>query len=75
MLEMQSPLNAGIQYKREFDAVYRDLSKKYNLPLVPFLVANVFLNSDYMLPDRIHPNKDGYAKLVEEHLFKVVYKK
>jgi len=74
MLEMQSPLNAGFKYKKEFDAVYEDLSKKYDLPLVPFLVASVFLNSDLMLQDRIHPNKEGYAKLIEENLLEVVSK-
>ncbi len=74
MLEMQSPLNAGFQYKKEFDAVYEDLSEKYNLPLVPFLVASVFLDGDLMLADRIHPNKEGYAKLIEDNLIKVVLK-
>lgn len=74
MLEMQSPLNAGFKYKKEFDAVYEDLSKKYDLPLVPFLVASVFLNGDLMLQDRIHPNKEGYAKLIEENLLEVVLK-
>lgn len=74
MLEMQSPLNAGFKYKNEFDAVYEDLSKKYDLPLIPFLVASVFLNSDLMLQDRIHPNKDGYAKLIEENILDAVLK-
>lgn len=74
ILEMQSPLNAGFRYKQEFDAVYKDLSKKYDLLLVPFLVANVFLNGDLMLADRIHPNKNGYAKLIEDNLLKVVLK-
>ena len=74
ILEMQSPLNAGFAYKKEFDSVYKDLSKKYNLPLVPFLVASVFLNRDLMLDDRIHPNKNGYAKLIEDNLLKVVLK-
>lgn len=72
MLEMQSPLNAGFKYKNEFDAVYKDLSKKYDLPLIPFLVAKVFLDPNLMLQDRIHPNKDGYAKLIEDNILDVV---
>jgi acyl-CoA thioesterase-1 len=72
ILKMQAPLNAGSEYKKEFDSVYEDLSKKYNLPLVPFLVSDVFLNQDLMLQDRIHPNKDGYAKLIEDNLIDVV---
>lgn len=73
LLEMQSPLNAGFAYKKEFDRVYKDVSKKYNLPLIPFLVAKVFLDPDLMLEDRIHPNKAGYAKLVEDNIFDTVY--
>jgi len=74
ILEMQSPLNAGFNYKKEFDAVYKELSQKYDLTLVPFLVARVFLDSDLMLPDRIHPNKEGYATLIEENVLDAVLK-
>lgn len=74
MLEMQSPLNAGFKYKNEFDAVYEDLSRKYDLTLIPFLVASVFLDANLMLQDRIHPNKDGYAKLIEENILDAVLK-
>ncbi len=72
LLKIQSPLNAGFTYKKEFDAVYESLSKKYNLPLVPFVVSSVFLNSDLMLEDRIHPNKEGYAKIIEDNLLDAV---
>lgn len=72
LLKIQSPLNAGFTYKKEFDAVYESLSKKYNLPLVPFVVSGVFLNSDLMLEDRIHPNKEGYAKIIEDNLLDAV---
>ncbi len=74
LLQMQSPLNAGLAYKREFDAVYKDLAKKYDIPLVPFLTVSVFLNPDLMLSDRIHPNKAGYAKLIDDSIFDIVYK-
>lgn len=74
LLEIQSPLNAGFQYKKEFDAVYKDLAKKYQIPLVPFLVPEVFLKSEYMLEDRIHPNYLGYQKLVDDFILKAVLK-
>lgn len=74
ILEMQSPLNAGLKYKNEFDNVYEDLSEKYDLPLVPFLVSSVFLKTELMLPDRIHPNKEGYARLIENYVYKEVIK-
>jgi len=68
MLKMQSPLNAGPDYKKEFDKVYEELSTKHNLALVPFLVSDVFLNPTLMLQDRIHPNREGYAKLITDNL-------
>lgn len=74
LLEMQSPLNSGFQYKKEFDLVYKDLAKKYKIPLVLFLVPEVFLKSEYMLEDRIHPNYLGYQKLVDEFILKAVLK-
>ncbi len=72
MLKMQSPLNAGLKYKKEFDAVYEELADKYNLPLIPFLVSDVFLNNKLMLEDNIHPNKEGYKKLIEDNILEVV---
>jgi acyl-CoA thioesterase-1 len=74
LLEMQSPLNAGFQYKKEFDAVYKDLAQKYKIPLVPFLVSSVFLKSEYMLEDRIHPNEKGYEKIINDYVLDFVLK-
>jgi acyl-CoA thioesterase-1 len=71
-LKMQAPINSGLAYKKEFDGLYKDLADTYNLTLIPFIVSEVFLNSNYMLDDRIHPNKDGYALLVEKYLIKEV---
>jgi len=72
ILGMQAPLNTGALYKSEFDALYDSLAKKHNLPLVPFLIADVFLNKELMLPDGIHPNQKGYEKIIEEKLLKTV---
>lgn len=74
MLEMRSPANFGIAYKKSFDALYKDLSKKYNILLVPFLVPSVFLKADLMQEDRIHPNKLGYAKLIDDFILPAVLK-
>lgn len=74
LLKMQAPLNSGIAYKKEFDAIYEDIAEAYDIPLVPFLVLEVFLNSKYMLDDGIHPNKDGYNVLVEKYIWKEVAK-
>jgi len=39
--------------------IYQNLSKKYNLPLIPFLLEGVALNPDLNQSDGMHPNKEG----------------
>ena len=51
--------------KKKFDAIYPKLSKKYNLPLIPFLLEGVALNPSLNQQDGIHPNKDGTIKVSE----------
>ena len=62
---MVAPDTHGKKYKKEFDAIYPKLSKKYNLVLIPFLLEDVALNPSLNQQDGIHPNKDGTIKLSE----------
>ncbi|MFM7088625.1 MAG: arylesterase [Candidatus Paceibacterota bacterium] len=72
LMQVRSPLNAGLAYATRFNAIYTDLAKQEGVHLVPFVETEVFLNSDLMLEDRIHPNKAGYAKLIEKYIYKAV---
>ena len=56
---MVAPDTHGKKYKKDFDGIYPKLSKKYNLPLIPFLLEGVALNPSLNQQDGIHPNKDG----------------
>jgi acyl-CoA thioesterase-1 len=56
---MLAPTSHGIEYKKKFDMIYQNLSKKYNLPLIPFLLEGVALNPDLNQSDGMHPNKEG----------------
>ena len=47
------------EYKKAFDEIYPYLSKKYNLPLIPFLLEGVALNPEFNQSDGMHPNKEG----------------
>lgn len=68
LLKMQAPLNAGLAYKREFDALYESLASEYQVRLVPFLTTELFLDSTNKQSDGIHYNKLGYEKVVTEHV-------
>ena len=62
---MVAPNTHGKIYKKEFDDIYPKLSKKYNLPLIPFLLEGVALNPNLNQKDGIHPNKEGTLKVSE----------
>lgn len=72
LLGMQAPLNAGLAYKNTFDALYEKIALKYDLILLPFITAELFLNRDYKLSDGIHFNGAGYQRIVELYLLPTV---
>jgi len=62
---MLAPASYGTNYKKEFDQIYPELSKKYNLPLIPFLLEGVALNPELNQSDGIHPNEKGTLVISE----------
>ena len=66
---MLAPNSHGKIYKKKFDNVYPNLSEKYNLPLIPFLLKDVALKPDLNLNDGIHPNKKG--TIIIQKMFKI----
>ena len=68
-----APTTYGDKYKKEFDAIYPKLSKKYNLPLIPFLLESVALDPSLNQQDGIHPNREGtiiISKTLKEIILK-----
>lgn len=72
ILRMQAPLNAGLAYKRSFDAMYEDLASENNVILLPFLTAELFFEPKNKLSDGIHFNQEGYRQVVELYLLPTV---
>ncbi len=56
--------NMGPDYAAAFNPIFPDLAKQYDAPLYPFFLDGVVTNGALMLPDGIHPNKDGVARVV-----------
>lgn len=50
------PLNYGPQYRSQFETVYQNLTDKYHLIKVPFLLERIALIPQYMQADGLHPN-------------------
>ncbi len=59
------PPNYGARYAESFAAMYPDLAREFKLPLVPFLLEGVALESRYMQADGLHPNAAGQPRLLE----------
>ena len=68
---MIAPTTHGADYKNKFDIIYKNLSTKYNLKLVPFLLDDVALNPDLNLDDGMHPNEKG-VEIVSKNLEKKI---
>ena len=56
---MRAPPNLGPDYAGQFDTMYPDLARKYRADLDPFVLTGVLGDRRLMLPDGIHPNKNG----------------
>ncbi len=59
------PPNYGPAYSEKFYAIYQELSDRYALSLIPFILENVALDPELMLPDGIHPNAAGQRILLD----------
>jgi acyl-CoA thioesterase-1 len=58
----------GWNYTVAFHQMYIDLSTRYRIPLVPFMLVDVIGNPAMMQPDRVHPNAAG-ARAMADHIW------
>lgn len=68
LLKIEASENIGAAEKVAFDALYPRLAKEFNLTLVPFVTTDVFLNRSFIQEDGLHPNRDGYTRIVERYV-------
>ena len=57
------------------DKIYKNLSDKYDLSLIPFLLDGVALNPELNLDDGMHPNEKGIIIIsgnIEKKLLKIL---
>ena len=69
----QNPL-LPLQNRERFQQIMPDLAKKYGVPVVPSFLEGILLNTEFTLEDRLHPNKAGYKKAVDENLWPILVK-
>jgi acyl-CoA thioesterase-1 len=61
---MKLPPNYGPDYTERFEALFPALAQRYEIALIPFLLDGVAAKPDLNLADGIHPNAEGYERVV-----------
>ncbi len=56
--------NMGPDFANAFNSLYPELAKDYRVPLYPFFLDGVIGDPALLLPDGVHPNDQGVAKIV-----------
>jgi len=62
------PPNYGPDYIRQFNQTYALLAAKYHVPMLPFLLKNVYGVPGGMQPDGIHATDQGNAQVAKNLL-------
>ncbi|HET6656157.1 MAG TPA: arylesterase [Gammaproteobacteria bacterium] len=65
LVGVRVPPNYGPVYARQFQQVYRQLTDKMNVALVPKILAGVAQNPKLMQSDRIHPVAAAEPKVLD----------
>lgn len=62
---MKIPPNYGSAYANAFEQSYSQISRKFNVPLLPFFLDQVAGNAQLMQADRVHPNEKAQPLLLK----------
>ena len=65
LVGIRIPPNYGQAYTKALADVYPELAKRFDVPLIDFLLAGVALHPELMQADHIHPNAEGQKVLFE----------
>ena len=57
--------NYGKRYQTQFESIYPTLAQEKDVILFPFMLNDIALKKEFMLPDGIHPNKDAQPVIAE----------
>lgn len=68
LVGIMAPPNMGDDYAKRFNPIYENLAQRHGLPLYPFFLDGVVLDQKLQLEDRMHPNTQGVALMVEKSL-------
>ena len=65
LAEMRIPPNYGPLYTQKFQATFGELAKRYDIPLIPFLLEGVAGNPALTQDDGLHPRAEGQPRVLD----------
>lgn len=65
LMQIKIPPNYGIRYNNLFNNVFKEVAEQENIPLLPFFMEQIAIDSTLMLPDGIHPNKQAQPLIAD----------
>ena len=65
LMQIKIPPNYGSRYQEAFESIYKKISDEANVRLIPFMLEEVALNKDLMLPDGIHPKASAQPLIAD----------
>ena len=65
---MYAPPNYGIDYATQFNAIFPDLAKTFQVPLYPFFLDGVATIAKLNQADGMHPTAEGIDLIVKNIL-------
>jgi acyl-CoA thioesterase-1 len=65
---MLAPPNYGSEYSAQFNAIYPDLAKSFDVPLYPFFLKGVAADARLNQADGMHPTAEGVDVIVKNIL-------
>ncbi|MGB0505685.1 MAG: arylesterase [Pikeienuella sp.] len=65
LVGMKAPTNFGAEFKADFDAMYPKLAEAHGAIFDPFFLEGMIERPELFQADRVHPNAEGVAVMVE----------
>jgi len=65
LAEMRIPPNYGPLYTQKFQATFGELAKRYDIPLIPFLLEGVAGNPALTQDDGLHTRAEGQPRVLD----------
>lgn len=69
---MKAPRNMGATYVEQFDRIYPELAKEYQVPLYSFFLEGVATKPELNQADGLHPTRQGVEQIVSRILPTVI---